>query len=284
MATDQPAPGTDRDRRAAARLRLAVPARQLADAPLAVRVRGAPVGATVVLQLMARWWTGERLLSTARYEAADGTVDVARDAPLVGYRGRDADGLLRTLAPVGDAAQPDGATMGAWDPPSSARAGLAADHVELHAWVDVPGAPRVRGVTRREACGAAVATAEVSVAGGRATIYHHRQQLPAGPTVIAVPLVGPAPAARAAALLASHGHLVVMPNSSASATHLATVPGSLLVAAEAAIRRLVPQATGCSVVLALDVVPDRRSAEATRSWGDLLDRLRGLRVAPHLPR
>jgi hypothetical protein len=278
MAASERGPCTPEPPCGDAALRLAVPTRQLADAPLVVRVSGAPVGATVILQLRGWWWSGEVLQATARYVARDGTVDVARDAPVAGYDGVQPDGLLRALAPLRDA------EVGACRrrPPSAARpllrTGLADDVLEVGAWLDVPGAARTRSVTRRTAHDATVATAARCMADDRVTIFAKRQRRHQGLTVIAVPVVARAGAVRAAALLASHGHVVLLPD--VAATHLATVTSSLVHAVEQARPSAVPWTTGRTVLLGLDVVPDRRSAVVTRAWSDLLDRLRALRVAP----
>ncbi len=280
MAPHERAAGVRTERSPSERgLRLSVPARQLADAPLAARISGAPVGATVVLQVRACWWSGERLVATARYVARDGTVDVSRDAPVAGYAGVEADGLLRSLVPVPDAAIPGGCHLGAWRASPLLHAGLADDLFEVSAWLDVPRSAIARSVTRRMAHDTEIATESRSVAGGSVTRFAQRRGRDQGLTVLAVPLVEPAGAARAAALLASHGHVVLLPSSAAVGTHLASVPGSLLGALEDASPGVGYRSDGRTVVLCLDLVPDRRSLVATRSWSDLLDRLRALRVA-----
>lgn len=285
MAAHQPATGPNADRGpATAPLRLAAPARQLADAPLAVRVRGVPVGATVVLQLRARWWSGEHLVSSARYRSVDGTIDVSRDAPLEGYEGVEADGLLRTLVPLSAAGPPIPRRPGTADAVPTGRPGLAADVFELRAQVEAPGGDGVRATTHRDALGATVVTAVTPLPGSVATRYHEQHRALHGPAIVAWPLLGGAPAERAAALLASHGYVVLLLAARPSGDHLATVPTALLGAAEQALSRIVSGQPCHPVLLGLDVAPDRRSPAATRSWSALLDRLRDLRVAPQPPR
>lgn len=265
-------------------LQLAMPARQLADAPLTIRVRGVPIGAALVLRLSARWWSGEQLVSSARYRSVDGTIDVSRDAPLEGYAGVDADGLLRTLVPISPPDATGGGRRGASGAVPTTRAGPAADVLEVCARIDAPDATCVSSTTRRDALGPTVATAALPLPGGAATLYRERERTPDGPAVVAVPLLDRAPAERAAALLASHGYVVLSLAARTTGVHLSTVETTLLRAAEQALSRTVSRELSPTVLLGLDLTPDRRSAAATEAWSGLLDRLRDLRVAPSPPR
>ncbi|RPH43500.1 MAG: acyltransferase, partial [Burkholderiales bacterium] len=75
----------------------------LVDLPLAIRLRGASPGEGVTLSLFNRL-PGTLMRSVARFVAdPDGTVDLTRDAPLVGaYTGVDPMGLFWSRAPVPD--------------------------------------------------------------------------------------------------------------------------------------------------------------------------------------
>lgn len=264
-------------------LQLAMPARQLADAPLAVRVRGVPIGAFLALRLRARWWSGERLASSARYHCVDGTIDVARDAPVQGYSGVEADGLVRTLVPV-SAAVPTGTRRPPVSPPGPATgAGLAADVFEVCARIEAPDGVCVAATTRRDARGATVVIERVALPGVAATLYHDRERAARAPAIIAVPLLDGPAAERAASLLASHGYAVLCLGPPAAGRHLATVPTAALHAAEQALSAMAAREAPPRVVLGLDVTPDRRSPAATQAWSELLDRLRLLSVAPSAP-
>ena len=267
-------------RAGAAALHLATPTRQLADAPLAVRVSGIPIDADVVIRLRARWWDGEELVATARYRSLDGTIDVARDAPVEGYAGVEADGLVQALVPVADAGgthRPSWRRSRAGGPSPT---GLAADLFEVSARVDASLGADIAATIHREACAASVLTLPVALPGSTGTLFHDPKRAPHAPAIIAVPLLQRPAAARAAALLASHGYPVLLLGALAPGHHLATVPIPVLHAAEAVLTGIAAPTVPASSVLGLDLSPDRRSRQATRAWSALLERLRDLRVAP----
>lgn len=271
-------------------LALAVPARQLADAPLTVRVTGVPVGHVVDLDVRARWWSGEVLTARARFRSADGTVDVSRDAPIQGYDGVDADGLLHAL--VVDATDPT-ATPGSPGADGGEEAELGADRVDLRARIDTGAGRGVRATTWREAMTASVRRDDRLLRGVAVTLLSDTRRVHHGPVVIAVAPAGRRGALRSAALLASHGYRVALVCPTLARDGLLTLPGGLVDAARAvwppgdAPGTWGPPGdapgTDGSLLLVLDVVADRRSVPATLAWHAVLEQLRGLRVAASPP-
>ncbi|GAA0928873.1 acyl-CoA thioesterase/bile acid-CoA:amino acid N-acyltransferase family protein [Virgisporangium aurantiacum] len=175
------------------------------DTALRIRVVGLPPGERVTVRAAQRDLRGARWRSTTAFTAdRDGTVDLARDAPVEGsYDGVDPMGLIWSMRPL-DALSFDG--------PVDVR-----HPTELDLTASAPGVPDATATVRRRRIPAGLVRTEVREHGLVGVMYH-----PAGRSGLgAVLMLAGAEAGiheDDAALLAAHGYAVL-------ALALAGVPG-----------------------------------------------------------
>lgn len=252
-------------------LRIWAPRRQRADAPLVLRVEGAVPGASVTVGLVATRPDGTRERASAVFACVDGTVDVARDAPVAGYDEVDSDGLLRLLAADAGAPGAPGAT-GATDRDEPGREPDPLAPITLSVSATAAGREQGSATVIREIVAPGVRRRPAMVAGGTGLLFQPPPDAPWRPAVVALPALTGAPGERAAGLLASRGYPVLL--LPVAAAHAAAVwPARDLAAASGCLADAGVDTVGALVVV-LDLVPDRRSRTATVAWERLLEVLR----------